>query len=222
MPLIGMCGAHRTGKTTLCRELEENYGVHFIQTNVSTVLADCGVTPGSLINLPFLDFCHVQTIVLEHLGTIAADLASDKTRCYVVDRTVIDALAYFRQYFNSKFFYELDAERNHFERVALQYVETALEVSSIYDHLVLVQPGIQLVQESGKAVNDLFYINQINTSILGDLTYLTQAMPYRTDWITIVPPSMINLSERSSFLYKMVINKLTNFGDLHVRPDQYN
>ena len=45
--MIGLSGAHRTGKSSLARAFAEKHGIPFVETSASQVFKDLGVDPAA-------------------------------------------------------------------------------------------------------------------------------------------------------------------------------
>ena len=108
--LIGYCGAHRTGKTTLAKKTAEYYGKMFVPTEVGYFLASQNIDPISLQHTTWDYFVDVQHRTIRYLVNLAKSLkekssASETTDTLLhkkdsvifVDRTPLDALAYTRK-----------------------------------------------------------------------------------------------------------------------------
>lgn len=207
MAIIGLCGAHRVGKTTLCRKLED-YGVEFVKTDVSEVLAIHGIDSSTLANASLDVFVEGQNIIMRHFSNIINRLKNNKDREYVLDRTPIDAIAYFRARFSSARFQSKDS--NLINAVYNPYICCGYLTAMLLDKIVLVQPGIDLVEEDGKAAANPDYIDFINTLILGDLEQVKRYKSHRSGWVTIMPRHIISLEERIDFLLETAVYKNTD------------
>lgn len=84
---IGISGIHRTGKTTLARELAEQLGLPFIPVDASGYFKELGLDPKDDMSCP--DLMLVQTNILE-----GSREKWGVTTGFVSDRTPIDFAAY--------------------------------------------------------------------------------------------------------------------------------
>lgn len=202
MALIGLCGAHRTGKSTLARELAK-YGFEYVDAGVSKVLSDNGFDPESIQELGYVEFYMAQKLVLEHIMEIAYECSRDLDNTYVMDRTPLDALAYFQCFFNGRFCYRMsqyaDDEGENFRQNYERYTEMAYSAAHRYVCLIQVQPGIQLVKEKGKALADEVFIEQLNTLLLGDASTLDLEYP-SSPFVFIMPRNIIDMNQRVNFV----------------------
>ena len=85
---IGLCGSHRTGKTTLAREIAEQTGREFIQTTTSEVFAENGINPSDPMD--FSTRIWIQDKVVD----AAVVIWSRASGPFVTDRTPLDMIAY--------------------------------------------------------------------------------------------------------------------------------
>lgn len=87
--MFGITGAHRSGKTTLAKELAESLGFEFLETKVTDVFTQLGVDPKA--NLPFDQRIDVQNEIMKSLQ-VQYELRSGKM--FIADRTPFDVLGY--------------------------------------------------------------------------------------------------------------------------------
>lgn len=86
--LYGICGAHRSGKTTLAKALAEDLGIHFHETSTTQVAKQFGFDPVAPMSLR--DRISMQIMLLgNHLEVI-----NSLPRPLIVDRTPLDFMAY--------------------------------------------------------------------------------------------------------------------------------
>ena len=84
-----LCGAHRTGKTTLAKAFSNYSGMPFVQTGASHVFADMGLDPK--VDYPLEVRLDIQKRILE---SFEKQCSSVKTKHFITDRTPIDFMAY--------------------------------------------------------------------------------------------------------------------------------
>jgi hypothetical protein len=155
--MVGLCGAHRTGKTTLARMYAKEAGIEFIETSVSAINKELGFDLSK--EHPFAERLSQQKMILDRVDEIYARHSGKKC---IVDRTPLDMIAYTM------------AEAIH-ERVSpddqedfAQYVQKCFDIANKrFGVVVLVQPGIEIKDAEGKAVPNAAYIEHLNTLILG-------------------------------------------------------
>lgn len=156
--ITGLLGAHRVGKTTLARHYAEKTGVLFIETSVSSVFREFGVEASTPMD--FTTRLNIQERILERLEEQYRS-ASLKHGA-ITDRTPLDMMAYTLANAAND---EVPADQQ--ERLA-KYVDKCFEVTNKYfGVLVLVQPGIPVVEAEGKAANSLAYMHLLNFILRG-------------------------------------------------------
>ena len=155
--MIGLCGAHRTGKTTLARAFAEKHGLEFVQTSATQVFKDLGFDAAT-----HYDFATRLTIQEEILKRFDKQYAEIGCKSAIADRTPLDMLAY-----------TMAEAVQHAVPAELQarfkkYVQSCIDVTNKrFGVLLVVQPGIQIVAEEGKAALNEAYIEHLNSIILG-------------------------------------------------------
>lgn len=155
---IGLTGAHRTGKTTLARGLAEKLGIEFIETSASSVFKLMGLDPAKTYD--FSTRLTIQENILESFEAVYAE-HSAKSLC-VTDRTPLDLMAYTLAEAIGETVLPEDQAR------LTKYMDRCIEVTNRrFCGLVVVQPGIALVQEEGKAALNNGYIEHLNAIVLG-------------------------------------------------------
>ncbi len=151
---IGFCGSHRTGKTTLAEEVSRKAGMPFIRTCTSEVFRRAGLNPAAAMD--FKKRLWIQTETLE----AAKGIWEAAGKSFITDRTPLDMMAYTLADIQGA----TGADFNEVEG----YLERCFSITnSFFDALVVVQPGIPLVHEQGKAALNRAYMEHLNYLILG-------------------------------------------------------
>lgn len=155
--MIGLAGAHRTGKTTLARAYAEKHGLEFVQTSASEVFKEFGMNPATRYA-----FDTRLTIQEEILKRFDQQYAAVGARPAITDRTPLDMLAYTMA----------EATQDHvpdeLQPRFKKYVQNCIDVTNKrFGVLLVVQPGIKIVAEEGKAALNDAYIEHLNSIILG-------------------------------------------------------
>ncbi len=151
---LGLCGAHRTGKTTLAIALSSNLNIPFVRTTTSQVFAQLGLDPAEPMD--FTTRLYVQNHVLE----AAEQVWQDASTPFISDRTPIDMIAYTLGDIQGK----TDVDFN----LLSQYMERCFtSTNQFFQNLAIIQPGIPLVYEQGKAALNAAYIEHINVLVAG-------------------------------------------------------
>lgn len=155
---IGLTGSHRTGKTTLARAVAEKLGLEFVETSASSVFKLMGLDPAKTYD--FSTRLTVQENILESFEAVYAE-HSAKSLC-ITDRTPLDLMAYTLAEAIGETVLPEDQSR------LTKYMARCIEVTNRrFCSLVVVQPGIPLVLEEGKAALNNGYIEHLNAIVLG-------------------------------------------------------
>lgn len=178
--IVGLTGAHRTGKTTLARAFAERNEVAFIQTSASKVFVDMGLNPH--VDYPFDVRMEVQERMLD-LFQKQYTLAGDN---YITDRTPIDMMAYTLADVQQQ---TLSPEQD----ARLQkYLQDCINLTNrTFTVLIVVQPGIPVLFEEGKASLTKSYIDHISHLVMG--LVVNEAIQPQHFY---VPKRMTNLERR--------------------------
>ena len=155
--MIGLVGAHRTGKTSLARLYAEKTGIKFLETSVSSIFRDLGYDAS--VTYDFDTRLSIQEEVLKRVDAKYAEYAGTE---FITDRTPLDMAAYLLA--------DAIGDRVPPEcqvRVA-EYVNNCFEsTNKRFGLILLVQPGIPLVDEPGKAAMNVAYIEHLNSLMFG-------------------------------------------------------
>jgi hypothetical protein len=154
---IGLTGSHRTGKSTLAKAFSEQMKVPFLQTSASETFKRLNFDPKADYSLS--DRLYIQHHILDDCRAMYAAAGMD---CFVTDRTPIDMMAYtLADVTRENVTPQLDKEIEN-------YMKDCFDVSNAYfPMLFVVQPGIPLVEEVGKAPANPAYVEHINSLIMG-------------------------------------------------------
>lgn len=151
---IGMCGAHRTGKTTLAMELAQLTGKQFVRTRVTEVFKQHGLHAAQ--DMDFETRLDIQYRILEACEEDWQKAETD----FITDRTPVDFLAYTLGDIQGKTEVNFESFETYFNR--------CIELSNrLFHTLIVLQPGIPLAEAEGKAALNKAYIEHINSLIIG-------------------------------------------------------
>jgi hypothetical protein len=152
-----LCGAHRTGKTTLAKAFSDQSGMPFVQTGASHVFADMGLDPK--VDYPLDVRLEIQKRILDSFEKQCSSL---RTKHFITDRTPVDFMAY------TMADIQRENVRGQLEKDIEKYLVDCADVSnSLFSILVVLQPGIPLVEAEGKAPANVPYIEHISHLIMG-------------------------------------------------------
>jgi len=151
---IGICGSHRTGKTTLAAAIAKKKQIKFVKTNTSGVFAEHGLDPSQP-----LDF-KTRLSIQHHVIEAAIKIWQTETQPFITDRTPIDFMAYTLAEIQGDTevdYPQLETYLNQCFKVCKQY----------FNKLIIVQPAIPLVYETGKAALNRAYMEHLNSLTQG-------------------------------------------------------
>jgi len=154
---IGLCGGHRTGKTTLAQAIALAINQPFVKTDTSGVFKEFGLDPAQPMD--FETRLRIQDQILVAAAMIWTKAAQQSYQ-FVSDRTPIDMMAYTLgdiQGITPVNFAALE-----------HYIDRCFALTNqFFTTLAIVQPGIPLVYEEGKAALNQAYIEHINILVMG-------------------------------------------------------
>jgi len=151
---LGLCGGHRTGKTTLAQAIAHSKNMPFVKTDTSAVFRKFGLDPA--LPMDFGTRLNIQHEILKE----AIAIWEQEPQSFISDRTPIDMMAYTVGDILGKTnvdFTELEDYLN------LCFAAT----NRFFTKLAIIQPGIPLVYEVGKAALNQAYIEHINILVMG-------------------------------------------------------
>ena len=155
--MIGLAGSHRVGKTSLARAFAEKHGLEFVQTSASQVFKDFGMDAAT--RYAFDTRLSIQEEILKRFD---AQYATVGAKPAITDRTPLDMLAYTLA----------EAAQDHvpaeLQERFKKYVQSCIDVTNKrFGVLLVVQPGIKIVAEDGKAAMNEAYIEHLNSIVMG-------------------------------------------------------
>lgn len=178
---VGLCGAHRTGKTTLAQGLQDSLDINFLRTTTSEVFAENGLDPSAPMDFE-------TRLWIQHKILDAAEQVWQSSNAFVTDRTPLDMLGY-----------TLADIRGdtvvHFTDLEAYAARCFASTNNYFSHLIFVQPGIPLVFEEGKAALNQAYIEHLSILMGGLLADERQRVASST-----LPRDVLDLDERLAFI----------------------
>jgi hypothetical protein len=190
---IGFSGAHRTGKTTLAKNVADSLKIEFHPTKVSEAPIWKAIRSSPSNHFTFAERLEIQKHLANYLD---GQYGNIKEKAYVVDRTPLDVLGYL--------FANLDSTcSNLWSAQTRSLIEQAIESCEKYfSKIFLIQPGIPTIDDEGKSGKTFMsypYQVAINNNILafgykylGDekfvvipekMTSNDERVRYALDWI---------------------------------------
>lgn len=162
--MIGICGAHRTGKTTLARELAKAQGFSFCETKVSEAIGKLGFTPQQGMDFPTR--LKVQEYILD---AIESHYRAQDGKPFVADRTPLDVLGYSWSEIQRD-----TLDDPELARLFEAHMDRCLTLTERwFGGLILVPPGIQIEPDPTKAQANRVYIEHIHGCITLAAGHLT-------------------------------------------------
>lgn len=153
--MIGLTGAHRTGKTTLAKAWAERNEIEFITPNVKGVIAEFGKTCDQIDNVD--SRIEIQRRILQACRSTFLK----RRKLFITDRTPLDVAAYTIADAGQNL---TDKQSNDLHEIVLDCID--LTNSSFYS-ICLLQPGIPFVEEKGSPLPNVAYMEHIHTLASG-------------------------------------------------------
>lgn len=151
---IGLCGSHRTGKTTLALAIAQEKNLAFVKTDTSAVFKQQGLHPSAP-----MDF-NTRLWIQNHIIAAAVQIWQAEPGDFITDRTPLDFMAYTLADIQG-------ATEVDFAELTI-YLNRCIEVTNqFFNLLVVLQPAIPLVDEPGKAALNPAYMEHLNRIIQG-------------------------------------------------------
>lgn len=193
--MIGLLGAHRTGKSTLMNAFVKKYpAVKATSFNISGWQKSLGFA-SSIQNQSF----DIRMQIQEHLY-IAFDKHLESLRTqdsvlrqeslYISDRTPLDLIGYTMIHANGN----ISKEQSDW---LLDYVDKCIKLTNkYYDKLILIQPGITPVKDTDTSAEPILgfmeHLNAIYLSYMIDNRVTPQKL--------IMPRDLLDLQQRVEFI----------------------
>jgi predicted ATPase len=187
--VLGLVGSHRTGKTTLAQAFAQKFELPFVRTSATEVFAAIGRDPK--VDYPIEERISIQEAIL-YAFEKQYEQARSVSKVFIADRTPIDLASYLLA----------DIQRGTtapipgLSDMVTGYVDRCMNSASTwFSTIILVQPGIPLVEADGKAPACPAYIEHLNALQMGLLQD-----PKLHSRHYCIPRKFTNLEERISAL----------------------
>ena len=151
---LGLCGSHRTGKTTLAEAISQELGIPFVKTDTARVFRQNGLEPSG--SMDFKTRLHIQHSII----AAAQDIWNMENGPFITDRTPVDMMAYTLGDIRG----DTPADFSKLENYLAHCFDAA---NKTFTMLIIIQPAIPLIYEQGKAALNRAYMEHLNTLILG-------------------------------------------------------
>lgn len=191
--MIGLSGAHRTGKSTLAQAFAQAQGIPFVATSASEVFQRMGLDPK--VDYPVTLRYAIQEMILAAFEA-QYTAASKLSRMFIADRTPLDLASYMLADIQRATLHEQETQAE----AVVDYVTRCMKAASQhFSMIVLVQPGIKPVEAEGKAPACPAYMEHLNLLMLGMMADARFIVPaYK------MPRTTIDLDERLFALHESV------------------
>jgi hypothetical protein len=172
--VLGLIGAHRTGKSTLARALSEHLDYELVLTNAAQVFKNLAASPR--IEHGVDEHLMIHEKLLEQLSKDYLSAQSGKP--FVADRSPLDVVMYLIGDIHRGITFT-PAQQNRFDRI----VRRAQDLCRFhFSALIRVQPGIPIIDDPTKAPPNKAYIEHLNLVAWGlindpDLPCVAMSLP---------------------------------------------
>jgi hypothetical protein len=198
--LYGVCGTHRSGKTTAAKLLAEQLGIEFLDSSFD-VAKKFGFNPVGEMSLT--DRLAMQILVLEdHVEKLNA-----APRPLITDRTPLDYFAYTLAQFG------MTSHKDTSDTTLLAahaFAEKCLDVTKTYYDMVFVMDPLKVYEvDTTKATptaNPAFQLH-IHALIHGAVSQIHQELNY-----ALVP--VMPLQQRVDFIAQQIVERMDDIDDL--------
>lgn len=184
---IGLCGSHRTGKTTLAELLSEKLNIPFLKTRTSEVFKENGLNPSEPMD--FSTRLWIQERVLADAESI---WNRGVTSSFITDRTPLDMMAYLLA--------DIQGATPSDHQDLTKYLDESFRITNhTFTHLFVIQPAIPLIYETGKAPLNRSYMEHLNAIIRGLCLDERLTCPF---WI--IKRHVQSISDRVQEIFKII------------------
>lgn len=158
--IIGLAGAHRTGKTTLAQAYAGKRSAHFHQMDTAKLMAKHGYDSSNQ-TMDFKDKLRAQELLLHEYYDSLTELRMSEHKLIITDRTPLDLATYLLIRVGPEESEEYSAE-------IIKYIRHCIAMANtFYTGITVTQPGIPLISDSKSAAASMAYIEHYNSIILG-------------------------------------------------------
>lgn len=153
--MIGLSGAHRTGKTTLAKAFATQMGLHFAPSSAADVHAQLGLDPAQ--DYPLETRLTIQREILRQFDLIWS--AAPKT--FITDRTPLDLIAYTMVDINKTNAIGLE------DKIGEYVEECYAALNRHFAGVIIVPPALPYVVEPGKPPPSRFFQEAHHNHVVG-------------------------------------------------------
>lgn len=188
--LIGFCGAHRVGKTTLAMHVANASNIMFIKTSVSilNIWKDFNIKPDNYFT--FAERIELQYYILDYFEEII-----QKYEYGVFDRTPMDLIGYLLANIDSTC-------SGLFNQRTKIFIDKCVKLTEKFDKIFFVYPKLDYIPEENKS-NKTFisepYIRSVSNNILSECIRNLDKNKF-----VIVPEQCIKIKDRTNFVLQHI------------------
>ncbi|QIG75691.1 P-loop NTPase domain-containing protein [Rhizobium phage RHph_Y2_17_1] len=198
--LYGVCGTHRSGKTTAAKLLAEQLGIEFLDSSFD-VAKKFGFNPVGEMSLT--DRMAMQILVLEdHIEKLKA-----APRPLITDRTPLDYFAYTLAQFGMTSHQQTDEKTL---LAAHAFAEKCLEETKTYYDMVFIMDPLKVYEvdltKATPTANPAFQLH-IHALIHGAVSQIHQEVNY-----AMVP--FMPVQDRVDFIAQNIVERMNDIDDL--------
>lgn len=191
--MLGYVGSHRVGKTTLAETYAEEAGVELIRVSVSQMIAETGYD--SSLTYDFAVRQEIQEHVLQRMGELFAKHSGSMA---VADRTPLDAMIYTVAMVGP---YTCNESQSAWLK---SYMDRCFDMTNRhFSTLLVIQPGVPLVECETSAKANPAYIEHLNSLALGFISDERVKVPHY-----FIPRHIVDLGQRVRVSRKAVQRSL--------------
>jgi hypothetical protein len=200
MTIYGLCGAHRSGKTTVAKAIAEQMGIEFLDSSFN-VAREFGYDP--VAPMPLRKRVEMQALVFEH----HMHQLDKAPRPLITDRTPVDFFAYLMAEFHMTS--DRHAEADVLEAAALLAEHCLAFTPKTYDMVFFMEPLAVYEVDTTKATppeNKAFQLH-IDALMRGGLSRIHDDLNYA--FVKAGP-----LQERVDCVIEQIVERMNEITDL--------
>lgn len=183
---IGLCGAHRSGKTTLAKAFADRIGINYVTLSTTEVLASMGWDCRDISRIE--DRIEIQKRMTARAGEVFTKASRYD---FISDRTPLDVAAYMLADANGSVHLS-DAQHKDIEGILEDCVAVTRQA---FRGVVLIPPVLPYIYEPGKPAPNVSYQWHFHYLVLGLALH-----PGVGREIRLMPAKIIDLDERLEVL----------------------
>lgn len=191
MKLIGLCGAHRVGKTTLMHAVAAELGIEGIEVSISSMQKELGFDSSNQ-SYSFETRMMIQTHLLNKFTSLLEGINAAGLPA-ITDRTPNDLIGYMLINVGEK------ESKDHSDWI-MKYIESCLALTSKhYSDVFLIQPGIVLETNNTSAHASMGLIEHLHAIYSGYINRLDLDVN-----ALVMSKDIVDLDERVKYIWSNI------------------